>query len=120
MQILGVPIPGYALLYAPKLMPAINFDVFHFIEKYWRNITLFDYVKNVHLLGVNLVVFGYDSVHFIDNTRSTCALTLALLFILLIFSWRLRNKKSRRYMFESILIIGKTICYMVFVMSSAI
>lgn len=32
VQMLGVPLPGYVLLYTPELMPAINFDVFHFLE----------------------------------------------------------------------------------------
>ena len=64
MHLLGVPLPGYALLYAPELMPVINFDVFHFLEKYWRDIPIFEYEENEHLLGINMVTFGFDSVHF--------------------------------------------------------
>lgn len=64
VHLLGVPLPGYALLYAPELMPVINFDVFHFLEKYWRDIPIFEYEENEHLLGINMVTFGFDSVHF--------------------------------------------------------
>ena len=98
VQLLGVPLPGYALLYAPHLMPAVNFDVLHFLEKYWRDVPIFEYVKNEHLLGINFIAFGYDSVHFFDNTRSALGLTLLLLIILAVLSWKLKQKKVRTYM----------------------
>ena len=120
MQILGVPLPGYALLYAPKLMPAVNFDIFHFLEKYWRDVSIFDYVKNEHLLGNNVVTFGFESIHFLDNTRSSLALVLTLLFIFAIFSWTLRKKNSRNYMVASILVLVKSIAYMIFITSALI
>lgn len=95
MHLLGVPIPGYALLFAPELMPAINFDVFHFVEKYWREIEIFDYVRNEHVLGINFVTFGFDSIHFFQNTRSSLGICIALVIMILIFSWKLRDKSAR-------------------------
>ena len=117
---LGVPIPGYALLYAPKLMPAVNLDVFHFLEKYWREVELFDYVQNEHLLGINVVTFGFDSVHFFQNTRSSLAICCLLVFFLLLGSWKLGSRSARKYMFASILMVGKTPAFMVFVISASI
>ena len=117
---LGVPIPGYALLYAPKLMPAINFDVFHFLEKYWREIEIFDYVENEHLLGINFVTFGFDSIHFFQNTRSSLGLCSALVLFLLLFAWKMGSKSARTYMADAILVVAKTIAFMVFIISSSI
>ena len=101
-------------------MPAVNFDVFHFLEKYWRNITLFDYVENEHLLGINMVTFGFDSVHFFQNTRSSLGLCSALVLFLLLGSWKLGSKAGRRYLFASILVVAKTMAFMVFVISASI
>ena len=115
-----MPLPGYVLLYTPELIPAINFDVFHFLEKYWRDLTIFDYINNEHLLGINFVTFGFDSVHFVDNTRSSLAITLLLLVMLIFVSVKVRVKKVREYMVASFLVLLKTVVYMVFVISAII
>ncbi len=117
---MGVPLPAYSLLYIPELMPTINFDAFHFLEKYWREIPLVEYAENEHLLGINFVTFGYDSIHFIQNTRSSLGLTLALLTILSMLSWRLGKKSARRYMSASILVMLKSMVYMNFCISASI
>ena len=101
-------------------MPAVNFDIFHFIEKYWRDVSVFDYVKNEHLLGINMVRFGFDSIHFLDNTRSSIALVLTLLFIFAVFSWTLRKKNSRDYMAASILVLVKSVAFMIFLISATL
>mmetsp|Transcript_18688 Transcript_18688/g.25245 ORF Transcript_18688/g.25245 Transcript_18688/m.25245 type:complete len:102 (-) Transcript_18688:118-423(-) len=101
-------------------MPAVNFDILHFFEKYWRDVPLFDYVANEQLLGINFVTFGYDSVHFFDNTRSALGLTLLLLLVLSVLSWKLKQKRARDYMTNSILVLLKTVVYYVFVVSAIV
>ena len=117
--------PAYTLLFTPEIMPAVNFDVFHFLEKYWRDVTVVEYVANEHLLGVNFMTFGFDSVHFLDNTRSSIALLMLLLLILLVASIRCfskgpKGKKIRSWALGAILVTGRTIVYMVFVIASII
>ena len=120
MQLLGVPLPGYVLLYTPELMPAVNFDAFHFLEKYWREVPIFDYLNNEHFLGINFVTFGFDSIHFAQNVRSSLGLMAALLAVFFLFSWCLCWKSKRRYMAKSILVLAKSMCFMVFIVSAII
>jgi len=115
-----VPLPGFALLFAPSLMPAVNFDVFFFVEKYWREVPIFDLAKNQHLLGINFVAFGFDSIHFFQNTRSALGLTALLLFLFALLSWRLAKKSARDYMLASILVLLKSLVYMVFIVSATV
>ena len=101
-------------------MPAVNFDLFHFLEKYWRDVTLFDYAENQERLGINFVTFGFDSVHFLQNVRSSLALTAALLLIFTFSSWALAKQKVRKYMWDATLVLGKTVIYYVFIISAVI
>ena len=67
-----------------------------------------------------MVTFGFDSVHFFQNTRSSLGICGLLIVLLLFASWRLGHKNSRRYMLNSILVLLKTLVYMVFVISATI
>ena len=115
-----MPLPGYVLLFTPELMPAINFDVLYFVEKYWREVDIFDYLESEHLLGINFVTFGYESIHFVQNTKSCLGLTLLLLALILLFIWCIKKKRVRNYMIDSLVVLFKTIAYMVFIVSAAI
>ena len=101
-------------------MPAVNFDVFYFLEKYWRDVPIFDYAKNEQLLGINFISFGFDSVHFFDNIRSALGLSAVLLLILSILSWKLKDKRARSYMSSSIIVLLKSVIYYVFIVSAVI
>ena len=121
MQLLGVPLPGYVLLYTPELMPAINFDIFHFLEKYWRELTLFDLVHNEEVLGINLVTFGFDSVHFFQNARSSVALTGGTIILLfLVSTFGCCSKRAWKYLVASFIVFLKTVVYLVLVLSATI
>ena len=101
-------------------MPVVNFDVFHFVEKYWREVPIFDYMNNEKLLGINFVSFGFDSIHFFDNTRSALALGAILTFFLAIFFWKLKAKRARNHMCTSIIVLAKSVVYYVFIVSSVV
>ena len=102
-------------------MPAVNFDVFHFLEKYWRDLTVIELVHNEELLGMNFVTFGFDSVHFFENARSAVALTgVTIILLFFISSFGCCSKRAWKYLVASFIVFLKSVVYMSLVLAAVI
>jgi len=69
---------------------------------------------------MNFVTYGFDSIHFAQNTRSSLAIILLVLVILAFVSFRACLKKVRDFIIAALLVLVKTAVYMVFIVSAII